>query len=70
MQAVAELIESTPKTDEKIQKVVIVGGITKQKEIVLPILNKKLKNPQKYCIETNSNPPVLGAVALAQKIYE
>ncbi len=68
MDAVAHLIESTPKTDEKIQNIVIVGGIVNQKDIVLPIIYKKLKNPQKYHIETNSKAPVLGALAIARKI--
>lgn len=70
MQAVARLIESTPKTNEKTQNVVIVGGLTKQRDIILPMITKKLKNPQRYIIETNSKPPVLGALAIAQKIYE
>ncbi len=70
MQVVARLIESTPVTNEKTQNVVIVGGLTKQKDIILPMIKSHLKNPQKYHIETNSKPPVLGAIALAQKYYE
>ncbi len=70
MEAVARLIESSPETDKKINNVVIVGGLTKQKDIIIPLINKKLKNPHKYTIETNSKPPVLGALAIAQKLYE
>ncbi len=70
MEAVARLIELSPETDKKINNVVIVGGLTNQKDIIIPIINQKLKNPHKYAIETNSKPPVLGALAIAQKLYE
>jgi len=68
MQAVAHLIESMPATSDKVQNVVIVGGLTKQEKVILPLIRKKLKSPQKYHIETNGEPPVLGALALAKKI--
>ena len=70
MESVARLIESTPETSDKTQKIVIVGGLTKQKEIIIPMISKKLNCPQKYSIETNEKAPVTGALALAQKIYE
>lgn len=70
MKSVAELIESAPDVNEKVHNIVIVGGLTKQKEIILPMITKNLKCPQRYKIETNNRPPVLGAVAIAQKIYE
>jgi len=70
MDAAAKLIESTPETDKKIQNIVIVGGVVNQKDIILPMIKKKLKCPQKYHIETNCKPPVLGALALAQNLYQ
>ncbi len=65
MKAVAQLIESAPITD----RVVIVGGLTHQAEIILPMIKKNLKHPNRYKIETNGNAPVFGAVALAKKLW-
>jgi N-acetylglucosamine kinase-like BadF-type ATPase/DNA-binding XRE family transcriptional regulator len=67
---IAELIEAAGRgaAGDKIT-VSLVGGLTAQKEVLLPLINKSLSNRERYKIEVYSGAPVKGAVLLAGGIY-
>ncbi len=69
MAVVAEKIEYAASllNQDKV-KVVIAGGLTKESSLI-GLIQSKMKAPQKYTIETLSEPPVNGAVKLAKKLY-
>ena len=72
MASVARLIESTPTTDSTSdrQKIVVVGGITRDFERILPYIKKHLSNESKYDIDASNTPLYTGALRLARKIEE
>ncbi len=66
-ECVARLIESTPRTDksEKIQRVVLMGGQTRDADIIIPLINSYLKKPFEYELTVNKKQQVYGALLLA-----
>ncbi len=64
MKTVAELIENAPLSSEK-KKVVLVGGLAKDFDILLPYIKKHLEKPDEYNISANTNAPIFGALMLA-----
>ena len=50
MSAIARLIESTPITDKNAQrqKVILVGGLTREFDIIRSFIEEGLVNPEKY----------------------
>lgn len=67
MAEVAALIESTPKTchQKEKQPIFLIGGQTKEKEIIIPMINEHLNSPQKYEITVTEVPAVFGSLLLA-----
>ena len=66
MNCVARLIESTPKTNKNTTKqtIYLMGGQTKDAEIVIPMINKYLST-RDYELAINHNPQVYGALQLS-----
>lgn len=50
-------------------RVVLVGGLTRQIAVLLPILKQQLDDQAMYEITVLTEPPVMGAVALAKERY-
>lgn len=50
-------------------RTVLAGGLTKQADVLLPILKKQLDDAAMYEITILTEPPVMGAVALAKEGY-
>ena len=66
MYHVARLIEATPDTNRHgRQKIVIVGGLSHESDLFIPIIKNQLISPAKYDITASHTPPVLGALRLA-----
>lgn len=63
---IAKLIEAAGKrlTDEKITTA-IVGGLTHKSDVLLPLINKALKDKERYDIRVFTGAPVKGAILLA-----
>ena len=66
MYHVARLIEATPDTQQSgKQKIVIVGGLSKESDLLIPIIHNNLSSPEKYEIVASQAAPALGALKLA-----
>lgn len=50
-------------------RTVLAGGLTKQTDILLPLLHEQLDDATMYEITILTGPPVIGAVALAKERY-
>ena len=65
MSAIANLIEGSPKKAGEPWRVVLVGGLAKEIEVLMPYIRQHIKNPEKYIIEANTSAPIYGALRLA-----
>lgn len=65
MCAIARLIENAPSDAEGKVRVVLVGGIVNEIELLLPLITKYLKDASKYDISANTGAPIYGALMLA-----
>ena len=66
MYHVARLIEATPDTQQSgKQKIVIVGGLSHESDLLIPIIQSNLSSPEKYEIVASQAAPALGALKLA-----
>ncbi|MEE0927905.1 MAG: BadF/BadG/BcrA/BcrD ATPase family protein [Acutalibacteraceae bacterium] len=67
---IAQLIESAGKAvSQKAVTVALVGGLTSQSGVLLPLIKKELTQKEKYKIEVFVGSPVKGAVLLAGGNY-
>ena len=64
MKNVADLIKDAPFVGKK-RRAVLVGGLTHEAEILIPLIKRHLGNPQEYDIKTDSRAPIFGALLLA-----
>lgn len=70
MKCIAELIESTPVTDQKAEKqrIVIMGGLVSSCDVLIPMIQDALSTPSSYSVSCNTSHPVSGALRLARKL--
>lgn len=62
--AIADLISDAPFVGEK-RRVVLVGGLTAESDIFVPLIEKSLTNPSEYDISSDNRAPIFGALMLA-----
>ena len=65
MRAVAEIISATPKSNKGRWRVVLVGGLANDADVLIPMIEKHLKNKENYQITANTRAPIFGALILA-----
>ncbi len=65
MWAVARLIENAPRNTDGRVRAVLVGGLVKEFELLLPLIKRHLKDADKYDISASTRAPIYGALMLA-----
>ncbi len=72
MKQITVLIDDATRHFENQEKieVVLVGGVSKKSDIILPIIKKYIKNKNKYNFSVYNAPTVNGALALAREYKE
>lgn len=67
MGAIARLIETTD-TGEKMQTIVVTGGLSARAELLFPMITSQLKQPSKYTLSAAEVRPIFGALRLAKSL--
>ncbi len=65
MHAIARLMENASKDKTEVHRVVLVGSIAKDFDIICPYIKRHLEYPEKYELTANTMPPIYGALMLA-----
>ena len=64
MRAIADLIKDAPVVNGK-HRAVLVGGLTKDADILIPLIKRFLPRPMDYDLSNDSRAPIFGALKLA-----
>ncbi len=65
MRAIASLIDNAPLTENGRHRVVIVGGLANEFDIIEPYIKKYVRNAESLDISANTSAPIYGALMLA-----